>query len=307
MQEAIDDAEADGVDLSGASDVLVVTDESTVRDEWSTTGGWPCDTTSGTRVLASGVMNLASPRERTSNLGGRKIGLVDLFAFSEVVVRRPFVGPWSHMSDRDTDVHPLGWEKWRAGWIDQTASAGKSVERVAKPPVASPIVNRTFTISPSDSDADGLKAVAIEVSDDLHSVVEYRRPQNLDADLPDAGVIISRTNERIPQGEGPVILTESGVTAGDLSDASHTTAAARSTFTDTGYGVTLAVTSITEAEAVVRLDHAVPPSRTTSMSPTTTTGGRPSTSGLTRRIWAAASRPIPARCSTMRKSRASAC
>jgi hypothetical protein len=259
VQEAISDAEADGVDLSGANYVLVVTDETMPRDEWSTTGGWPYETAAGTRIFASGVLNLASPRERASNTAGRMIGLVDLFAYPEVVVPRPFVGPWSHMSDRDTDVHPLGWEKWRAGWIDQSAGADKSIERVAKPPVAAPIVNRTFTIGASDSDTDELKAVAIEVADDLNYIVEYRRQQNLDGGLPDEGVVISRANDRVAQGEGPVVLTESNVTAGDLSDAPFTTAASRSTFSDPGSGVTLTVISMNAAEAVVRIDYAVPP------------------------------------------------
>ncbi len=259
VQEAIEAAEADGVDLENSDYVLVITDETIARDEWSTTGGWPYTTDTGQQIMASGVMNLASPRERVSNLAGRMIGFVDLFAYPGVTVPRPFVGEWSHWSDKDTDVHPLGWEKWRAGWISEAAGADKSVTRIAKPPVSTPLVNQQYTIGATHTDTDERKAVAVEISDDLHIMVEYRRLAGLDADLPEAGVIISRANERVAQGEGPVILTESNVTAGDLSDAPFLSSGPRSTFSDAGSGVTITVISTNATEAVIRLDYAVPP------------------------------------------------
>lgn len=259
VQEAIDDAESNGVDLEGTNYVLVVTDETALRDEWSTTGGWPYTTTNGTQVMASGVLNLASPRERVSNLAGRMIGLVDLFAYPGVTVPRPFVGEWSHWSDKDTDVHPLGWEKWRAGWIDELAASDQRVTRVSKPAVSTPIVNQQFTIGASDRDANEGKAVAVEMAEDLHLMIEYRRLEGLDADLPEAGVIISRANDRVAQGEGPVILIESNVTAGDLSDAPFLSSGPRSTFSDPGSGITVTVLSMNATSATVRLDYAVPP------------------------------------------------
>lgn len=259
VQEAITDAEGDGVDLQGTNYVLVITDELSARDEWSTTGGWPYQTSNGTQVMASGVMNLASPRERASNLAGRMIGLVDLFAYPGVTVPRPFVGEWSHWSDKDSDVHPLGWEKWRAGWIDELNSSDQRVTRVSKPPVSAPIVNRSFTIGATDRDANERKAVAVEMSDDLHLMIEYRRLEGLDADLPEAGVVISRANDRVAQGEGPVILVESNATAGDLSDAPFLSSGPRSTFSDPGSGITVTVTAMNPSTATVRLDYAVPP------------------------------------------------
>ncbi len=259
VQEAIDHAEADGVDLVGNNYVLVVTDETTARDEWSTTGGWPYSTTNGVQVMAGGTLNLASPRERVSNLAGRMIGLIDLFAYPGVTTPRPFVGEWSHWSDKDTDVHPLGWEKWRAGWIDELAGSDQRVTRVTKPPVSMPIVNQQFTIGATDRDVNERKAVAVEMAEDLHLMIEYRRLEGLDADLPEAGVVISRANDRVAQGEGPVILIESNVTAGDLSDAPFLSSGPRSTFSDPGSGITVTVLSMDATSATVRLDYAVPP------------------------------------------------
>lgn len=260
VQEAIQLAEADGVDLSSTQFVLVVTDESTTRDEWSTHGGWPYDTDDGLRALASGVLNLASPEPRISNLACRMVGLLDLFAYPYVITSRPFVGSWSHMSDKDTQMHVLGWEKWRAGWVDETGTAtGKLVRRVAKPAVASPIAGQTYTLDPLDGSGDGDKVVAIEIGQDLYYTVEYRRQVGLDSALPDAGVVITKTNDLVKQGEGPAIVQESGVTAGDLSDAPFTLDAARSEFDDIGSGVHIEVLSISANEAQIRLDYAVPP------------------------------------------------
>lgn len=259
VQEAITDAEDAGADLTGTNYVLVVTDETAPRDEWSTSGGWPYETDDGLRAIASGVLNLNSPSARVTNLTGRMVGLIDLFAYPEVNVSRAFVGPWSHMSDRDSAVHVLGWEKWRSGWVDEAVGAGKKVERIPKPAVAAPISNRTVTLGATDIDVDETKLLAIEIGDDLHYLAEYRRQNNLDGDLPDAGVVVSKANERVAQGEGPVILQESAVTAGDLDDAPFIPSGGRQTFDDPGSGVNLEVTGINTDTATVRLNYAVPP------------------------------------------------
>jgi hypothetical protein len=163
------------------------------------------------------------------------------------------------MSDRDRQVHVLGWEKWRAGWIDQTGTAtGKTLTRVGKPPSGSPIVNQTHTLRPLDSNANGVKMVAIELADGLHYTAEYRRRQDLDAALPDEGVVLVKANDRINQGEGPAIVQESPVTLGNLDDAPFVTAVPRNRFNDLGSGVDVEVTSITPAQAQIRLNYEVP-------------------------------------------------
>jgi hypothetical protein len=260
VQEAITSAEAAPVDLTATDFVLVVTDEAASRPEWSTNGGWPYNTTSGLRPLASGVLNLASTRPHVSNLAGRMIGLIDLFAYPEVIVSRPFVGPWSHMHDKDTEVHVLGWEKWRAGWVDETGTAtGNRVSRVAKPPIASPIAGQTVTLTPTNTDTNDTKVLAIDIGPDLHYIAEYRRQAGLDTALPDQGVVITKTNERVAQGEGTVIVQESNTTAGVLSDAPFTLTAPRHVFNDLGSGVSLEVIAMNGTQAQVRLNYAVPP------------------------------------------------
>lgn len=261
VQEAITKAETNAVDLSSSDYVLVVTDEDVARDEWSTNGAWPytVSTAPGWQLMAAGTLNLFSTDPHVTNLAGRMVGLMDLFAYPEVTVARPFVGPWSHMSDKDQNVHVMGWEKWRVGWLDETGTTtGKTLERVAKPAVASPISNVTYTLTPIDDNSDTGKMVAIEIGDRLHYTVEYRRQQNLDTDLPDAGVLIVKTNDYINQGEGTAIVQESPTTSGDLSDATFTLTSPRERFSDVGSGVDIEVISMDANQAQIRLNYAVP-------------------------------------------------
>lgn len=262
VQEAINKAQANGVALADTGYLLVVTDENLARAEWSTNGAWTYTVTvaPGWQLMAGGTLNLASSDPHVTNLAGRMVGLIDLFAYPEVTVARPFVGHWSHMSDKEYNVHVLGWEKWRAGWLDETGTAtGKTLARVAKPAVGAPIVNQNHTLRPMDTNGDDIKMVAIEIGDRLHYTAEYRRQQNLDADLPDAGVVITKANDYINQGEGPAIIQESNVTAADLDDAPHTATAPRNVFNDVGAGVNIEVTSMNANQAQIRLNYTVPP------------------------------------------------
>lgn len=260
VQEAVDLADAAGVDLGGSDYILVVTDETSPRDEWSTNGSWPYILDGKVKPMAAGVLNLDSTRARVTHLAGRMLGLIDLFAHPEVTLSRPFVGPWSHMSDKNTEVHFMGWEKWQAGWMDESGHAtGVEVERVRKPSIGSPIANRDFTLSPMDEDSDDVKLVAIEIGEGLNYTAEYRRSKGFDAALPDVGVLISKTNDRVAQGEGPVIVSESNITAGDLSDATFTATNPRSNFSDLSSGVQIEVRSMNDDEAQIRLNYAVPP------------------------------------------------
>lgn len=260
VQEAITSAETA---MGAITDdyVLVITDEDVLRDEWSTNGAWPYTVAaaSGWKLFASGTLNLASTDQHVTNLAGRMVGLIDLFAYPEVTVARPFVGPWSHMSDKKNNVHAMGWEKWRAGWLDETGNAtGKTLTRVTKPPVSTPIVNQPHTLSAIDRDTDDVKMVAIEIGDRLHYTAEYRRQQNLDSDLPNAGVLIVKNNDYINQGEGPAIVQESPTSIGDLTDATFNLTATRNQFDDVGSGVKIEVISINANEAQIRLNYQVP-------------------------------------------------
>jgi hypothetical protein len=163
------------------------------------------------------------------------------------------------MSDKLHGVHVLGWEKWRAGWIDETGtSTGNTVERVTAPGVGTPIEDSRFTLHPLDTDSGGLKVLAVEVAEGLHFTAEYRRQEQLDADLPDTGVLLTRANDLINQGEGPVLVQESNVTTGNLDDAPFIVTAPRNLFEDLGSGVRVEVLSITPDEAEIRLDYHVP-------------------------------------------------
>ena len=76
--------------------------------------------------------------------------------------------------------------------------------------------------------------LAIEIGDQLYYTAEFRRQSGLDAALPDAGVVVSKANDRVKQGEGPVIFQESAVTAGELSEAPFLSTGVRNTFDDRG-------------------------------------------------------------------------
>ncbi|MCP4582731.1 MAG: hypothetical protein GY839_14060 [candidate division Zixibacteria bacterium] len=263
VQEAINDAETDGVDISSSNYIMVVTDENTDRTEWSTNGGWPYSVAAapGWQLFASATINLASTDAHVTNAFGRIVGLIDLFAYPYVSYPRPFVGPWSHMSDKDTQVHVLGWEKWRAGWLDETGDAtGNTLTRVPKPSSSSPIVNQSHTITRMDVDNDDVKMVAVDIGDRLHYTAEYRRRHNLDQDLPNnPGVLITKVNDYINQGEGPAIVQEAPVTIGDLDDAPFNTNAATDEFDDVGSGVNILVNSMNANEADIVLNYEIPP------------------------------------------------
>jgi len=265
VQETINAAQTNGVDLSTSNYILVVTDDAdATHGEWSTNGGWPYTVAEapGWRLIAGGTMRAASTDARITNLAGRWVGLIDLFEYPYVSTQRPFVGPWSHMSDRDQMVHVMGWEKWRAGWLDETGTAtGETLTRVAKPPVATPLVNQNYTLLPLDLDNNGSKMVAIEAGDRLYYTAEYRRQQNLDAALPDGGVLIVKANEYVSQGEGPAIVQESLVTAGTLTDATFNLDASRTTFNDDISGINIEVTSMNSNQAEIRLNYEVPPTQ----------------------------------------------
>jgi hypothetical protein len=262
VQEAISSAETNGVDLSSSNYIMVVTDDlDPVHGEWSTNGGWPYKVTlaSGWRLLAGGTMKLGSSDSRVTNLVGRWVGLIDLFEYPYVSTPRTFVGPWSHMGDRDNMVHILGWEKWRANWLDETGTAtGKTLTRILKPVYSSPIVNQIHTLLPLDLNNNGKKMLAIEAGDRLHYTVEYRRRQNLDAALPDEGVLIVKANDYVKQGEGAAIVQESNVTAGNLTDATFILNATRNIFNDVGSGINVEVTSITPNQADIKINYQVP-------------------------------------------------
>ncbi|MCP4656833.1 MAG: hypothetical protein GY856_15595 [bacterium] len=264
VQEAISAVESD-VGIGSLGDyLLVVTDDLTAREEWSHNGAWPYAITAapGWRLFVPGVIKIGSTDARITNTAGRMLGLIDLFAYDGVSEPKPFVGPWSPMYDKDAQVHVLGWEKWRAGWLDETGTAtGNTLTRVERPDAASPIAGQPFTIKPLDTDGDDLKMVAIEVAEGLHYTAEYRRLQNLDATLPAGqdGVLLVKTSDFVNQGEGPAIVQESPVTAGDLDDATFTLDPARDEFEDVGTGITIAVTAMSSDEATITLDYALPP------------------------------------------------
>ncbi len=261
VQEAITTALTSGADLSASQFVLVVTDEAAARDEWSINGPWPYEIPTDPRrqLMASGVINLASSNAHITNVFGRMVGLIDLFAYPYVSFGRAFVGSWSHMSDKEHEIHVMGWEKWRAGWIDETGTAtSKTITHVNKPAPASPIVNQTHTLLPLNNNSDGVKALALEIGDRLHYTAEYRRQDGLDSDLPDEGVLIVKANDYIKQGEGPAIVQNSTLATTDLTEATFITTAGRNTFNDVGSGVNIEVTSMTANQAEIQLNYQVP-------------------------------------------------
>jgi len=265
VQEAINNAQTAGTDISTSNYILVVTeDDDITHGEWSTNGGWPYQVSEapGWRLIAGGTMKLGSTDARLTNLAGRWVGLIDLFEYPYVSTPRPFTGEWSHMSDKENMVDVMGWDKWRAGWLDETGTAtGNTLVRVAKPPVASPIVNMTHTLYPVDLDNNDRKMVAIEAADRLHYTAEYRRQKNLDTALPDSGILIVKANDYLSQGEGPAIVQESPVTAGILNDATFKPDVSRNLFDDAGSGINIEVISMNPDQAEIRINYTVPPTQ----------------------------------------------
>jgi hypothetical protein len=236
--------------VTGPNDIdrlVIVTNDVNFTESVGTTGEWPYELPAGfTRPISVSVHGYAAPVERFTSGILHQFGMVDLFAHEGVVFPRAYVDEWDALGGLFTGVHPLMWQKERAGWV---AAAGATTRFIPRPAAGSSYGGMNpIGILNQNSTANGRKAIAIGLSEGAttraaeraYYWVEARDNTLGDADgsLPDSGVVVYYVNEDVPQGEGPVILLDRSPGTATLADAALKVGDSRSI---PGTGITITV------------------------------------------------------------------
>ncbi len=240
------------LNTGGSNDIdrmMIVTNDVNFTESVGTTGEWPYELPAGfTRPISVSVHGYAAPVQRFISGLLHQFGMVDLFAHAGVVFPRAYVDEWDALGGLFTGVHPLMWQKERAGW---PGPAGAQVTFIPRPAAgASYTGTNPLGIRNQNSPAAGRKAIAIGLSQGVttraaeraYYWIEARDNAAGDADalLPDSGVLIYYVNEDIPQGEGPVIVFDRAPGTATLADAAMHVGDSRSI---PGTGITITVQS----------------------------------------------------------------
>jgi M6 family metalloprotease-like protein len=226
--------------------LVLVTNDVNFTGDWATTGPWPYDMPGGfTRPISVSIQSYSNPVARFNHGLGHQLNLVDLYAHPGVVFPRAYVDEWDNMAGLFTNVHFLTWEKQRAEWI---TSQGSSIEYIPRPAAGASYTGlNPIPLFSQESTAANRKAIAIGLTngattlanEDVFYYVEARdNTSGFDSSLPGSGVLIYFVNERIPQGQGPVILLDKNPGTPTLGDAAFTVGDSRMI---PGTGITITV------------------------------------------------------------------
>lgn len=231
--------------------LILVTNDEDFSQDWATTGPWPYDLPGGfTRPLSVSIQAYQDNLARFAHGLGHQFNLVDLYNHPNVIFSRPaYADGWDNMAKPFRSVHYLVWEKERAGWINAPANQITYIPRpAAGASYAGPNPIPIFFQESIGSTATNNKAIALGLTngvptfagEDVFYFVEAREKVagSLDNDLPSSGVLIYFVNERIPQGQGPVILLDKTPGTDTLDDAAFQVGDSR---TIPGTGITLTV------------------------------------------------------------------
>lgn len=226
--------------------LILVTNDINFNADWATTGSWPYDLPGGfTRPLSVSIQSYDNNAARFNHGLSHQLNLLDLYAHPGVVFPRAYVDEWDNMAGLFTNVHPLVWSKERATWVTSSASQIQYVPRPAAGTTSGP---NTFQLFNQESSTTNRKGIAIGLTqgafnlaaEDVFYFVEARDKtfSSLESGLPSSGVLIYFVNERIPQGQGPVIMLDKNPGTPTLSDAAFGVGDSR---TIPGTGITIEV------------------------------------------------------------------
>ncbi len=208
--------------------MIIVTNDVNFTGDWATTGPWPYNLPGGfTRPISVSVQSYANPAARFTHGLLHQFGLVDLYAHPGVVFPRPYVDEWDNMAGFFNNVHPLVWSKELAGWL---TAHGSTITYIPRPAAGGSYGGlNPIPLFLQESTAANRKAIAIGLTQGAGTLAQESafywieaRSNSLggyDDGLPGSGVLIYYVNELIPQGEGPVILRDKGLTTAGLADA----------------------------------------------------------------------------------------
>lgn len=125
---------------------------------------------------------------------GHTIGLQDLYKKSDTDPS-PYVGDFDFMSNASEDSAApslLGWDRWRLGWISDTAVV-----------CVKPTAENRITLSPLQTGKGTLLAV-VPLSASRALVMESRHPIGIDSKLATSGVLVYIVDTSIDTTEGPM-------------------------------------------------------------------------------------------------------
>ena len=216
-----DPAILDGADAANPDDdidrlILVVNDPDFDQD-WATTGHWPYTFGGAIRYLSVSIQGPANTTGQFAHGLAHQFGLWDLLPHPNVFFARPYADGWAVMAEPKNAVHPLVWSKERAAWISELDSEIVFLSRpsAAAHPVSGRVIDLPFQ---TEATADGIAAIAVGLTQRATTLdsenhfywIEARTNAmaNADAVLPMSGVLVCNSNDRIPQGLGPVIIKD---------------------------------------------------------------------------------------------------
>ena len=226
--------------------LILVTNDEDFSNDWATTGPWPYDLPGGlTRPLSVSIQTHVDTLPRFVHGLGHQFGLADLYNYPGVTFARPaYADEWDNMAKPFRSVHYLTWEKERATWINSPVNQTRYVPRPAGGTSSNDVIPLFF----QESTGPNTKAIAIGTTngaaalanEDVFYFVEARNKVagSFDNDVPSSGVLIYFVNERIPQGQGPVILLDKNPGTDTLADAAFQVGDSR---TIPGTGITVTV------------------------------------------------------------------
>ena len=144
--------------------LVILTNDPNFVGDWATTGEWPYDLPTGlTRRISVSVNSIHNDAEkRIEHALCHQFGLVDLYAYPNVIFAQPHVDDWDIMANILNNVHPVVWSKERAVWM--TTHDPNSILFIPRPAPGSSD-NRTVSLDLlSSTGTTNRKAVAIGLS-----------------------------------------------------------------------------------------------------------------------------------------------
>ncbi|KAF1810261.1 M6 metalloprotease [Eremomyces bilateralis CBS 781.70] len=177
---------------------------------------------------------------------GHTMGLPDLYPMDSA--GRPteyYVGGWDLMGlISGTSPDFFAWHKWKLGWIedDQVACIGTKG-------------TSSFTISPIER-AEGIKAVAVRVSDTKAIVMEVRSKEGLSTDSCTVGLLLYSVDTEAESGTGPVRVLNTKPSSrgcspskgGELTSAAYDFAKAETKIGVAANGISVQITGVQNGE-----------------------------------------------------------
>ncbi|MFK7939094.1 MAG: hypothetical protein AB8B82_06930 [Roseovarius sp.] len=244
--------------------VIIVLNDPAFQSDWATTGLWPYTVGNTTRWLSVQVQGPDNAMSQYAHGMLHQFGMKDLLIHEQVDFGGPHTAEsWDVMADPLNAVHPLVWSKETPGWV---TGHGAQVRFIGRPDPLQPILNAPpITLVPQSQAQQGdIAAIAIGLSSGATTLeseqqfyyVEARQPSD-DDPVPAPGAVVYYANDAIPQGEGPVVVTDANDATPTLNDAPLTPGVEIAP-SGTGIAIRLAANQPPGDAVAIEVDYAPP-------------------------------------------------